>query len=433
MKKTVLILVLGAILLSLAPVQSAQFLFLERRYTMKGNNRVHLDWEFYTGLHPELWAPKNWVSPVNYYQGKYHLEAQVISMTNTSNNNNFCIGWKNFKVVDHPQIPHNHTWEGKGNFKSPTTIVQDTDVSDMWYGVDSGPNITYSQWDWTQAWGDFLYCYINPHGQNPFPVEMRVKLYIISKGSSYSPFSQTVAAPVITPAGGTSQGPTYMWITCATPGARIFYNTGGNEVDQYDVEYTGPVAITRDVGIVARAFKDQYNSSPETAVDFVVAPNTTPLSIESVNATSSTTVDVKYSTYPLINTAEKNSAYSINNGVTIIDAVLSETDKITVTLTVSTMPDGNYTLTVNNVRDMVGNYVAANTQVNFGYGVSINDDYRQISNIDHAQPALKLYTLTGNYVRGAFNRQDILSRLPSGVYLLVNSLDQTMEKMVITK
>ena len=433
----------GVLLLILlgSAVNAAQFMFLERTFTIKGDYVPHADWAFYTGLWPEPWCTKNWMSPVNYYQGSYHLEAQIISMTNTANNNNFCIGWKNFTVEQDPQIPHNHTWEGKGNFKSPTTIIQDAALTDMWYGVDNGPTKGYADWNWTNAYGDFLYCYINPHGQDPFPVKINVKLYIISKGSSYKPFTQTVASPVATPGTGTLNSPTYVWLSCATSGASIYYSYPNTEPFTTTTLYDEPFKITSTKTLWARAYKNQYNASPKVVIDYTIntTDNTAP-TVESATATSATNLRLAFSEPVHDKASPRTSNFTIDKGVTVTAAVIDKSTMKTIDLTTSTMATGNYTLTMSGVRDLAGNTVPAGTQIPFGYGTGTRDRAEpltmdrpaigvpslvsQVLQVSFSQEQTESYTLDlynahGRLVRQAENRSSLdVDGLAKGIYFL---------------
>jgi hypothetical protein len=100
-------------------------------------------------------------------------------------------------------------------------------------------------------------------------------------------------------------------------------------------------------------------------------PDTTPPTIVSVSAVTATSVQVLFSEPVEEASAETVGNYSISGGVTISAAVLGG-DTRTVTLTTSALTPGNYTLTVNNVKDRatVPNVILPNSQAAFSYAVS---------------------------------------------------------------
>ncbi|MEN7547768.1 malectin domain-containing carbohydrate-binding protein [Rapidithrix thailandica] len=70
-------------------------------------------------------------------------------------------------------------------------------------------------------------------------------------------------------------------------------------------------------------------------------------------------------------TAQNVNNYAINNGLSISSAVLQPDGK-TVSLTTSAMTDGaSYTVTVNNIKDLVGNTIPVNTQASFVYNKAL--------------------------------------------------------------
>lgn len=77
---------------------------------------------------------------------------------------------------------------------------------------------------------------------------------------------ETVADPVIEASDG--QKPQTVTLTCATPGAQIYYTTDGSEPDASSNLYTGPFEITATTTITARAMKDDM--LPSSAVSKTV-------------------------------------------------------------------------------------------------------------------------------------------------------------------
>lgn len=71
--------------------------------------------------------------------------------------------------------------------------------------------------------------------------------------------NQPVATPVFSLPGGYYSQALSVSISCATPGARIFYTVDGSEPELYSIEYTGqPVFINRTMPLKVRAFAGGY-------------------------------------------------------------------------------------------------------------------------------------------------------------------------------
>jgi hypothetical protein len=101
----------------------------------------------------------------------------------------------------------------------------------------------------------------------------------------------------------------------------------------------------------------------------VVVPDFLAPTLDSVVALDSTTVQVRFSEPVEEASAETTAHYSLDNGVTVLSAML-ESDLQTVTLTTSTLPGGSLWLTVNGVADRAvppGNLIAPNTQARFAF------------------------------------------------------------------
>jgi len=145
--------------------------------------------------------------------------------------------------------------------------------------------------------------------------------------------------------------------------------SGQCQIDDGIYEYPNPqignefISIT---GAVDYSY-DEYGLNPRSEEDFVTGGDITPPTITSANATSSTNVNLVFSEKVSQETAEVISNYNIN-GLTVLDASL-QSDSITVELTTSEQTEGEiYTITVNNVEDLAGNPIIANSTINFtGY------------------------------------------------------------------
>ncbi len=106
--------------------------------------------------------------------------------------------------------------------------------------------------------------------------------------------------------------------------------------------------------------------------DFVISgtpiPDTTPPTIQSSTAISATQVDIQFSEDVEEITSETTSNYSLTGGVSITNAERDASNNAIVHLTTSPLTNGqNYTVTINSVDDLAGNFIAANSTSDFQY------------------------------------------------------------------
>lgn len=80
--------------------------------------------------------------------------------------------------------------------------------------------------------------------------------------------NNAVVAPAITPPGGAISGTVTVSITSATSGAEIRYTTNGDEPDEFDALYTGPLSIGASVTLKARGFKTGRTASETVTAVF---------------------------------------------------------------------------------------------------------------------------------------------------------------------
>jgi hypothetical protein len=91
----------------------------------------------------------------------------------------------------------------------------------------------------------------------------------------------------------------------------------------------------------------------------------TPPQVVSASLINSTTLVINFSETLNASTAQNKNNYIINNGISVLSAVLTGTQ---VTLTTSTHVSGAYTVTVNNVTDLAGNVINPNYKTaNYNY------------------------------------------------------------------
>lgn len=81
-------------------------------------------------------------------------------------------------------------------------------------------------------------------------------------GCSLSNQTQSVASPVLNPAGGTFANSADVSLSCKTTGATIYYTTDGSDpTTSNGTVYTAPITITNSTIIKAIAYKDGISSS----------------------------------------------------------------------------------------------------------------------------------------------------------------------------
>ncbi len=137
--------------------------------------------------------------------------------------------------------------------------------------------------------------------------------------------------------------------------------------------YTIPRVYRTDNGAKFSVVVTGAQGAPVTSaeVTLTVVTEATPPTIVSARTTATfDTVIVTFSEPVDQTTAENKANYSISGGVTVNSAALAGAPGSAydhqVILTTSKMPEGaTLTLTVNNVKDVPGNTIAANTQVDF--------------------------------------------------------------------
>lgn len=83
--------------------------------------------------------------------------------------------------------------------------------------------------------------------------------------------AEKVAAPVITPSGGSFTEPQTVTITCGTEGASIFYTTDGSDIDVKSTPYTDPFTVTQTTTIKAKATKANMENSDTVTVTITIS------------------------------------------------------------------------------------------------------------------------------------------------------------------
>lgn len=143
--------------------------------------------------------------------------------------------------------------------------------------------------------------------------------------------------------------------------------SGACRVNDLGYAYYPTLGMTYNVtGPLAYSYSD-FKIEPRDSTDVVATGDTDPPSLVDVIAPNDSTVQVTFSEYVDETTSENPLYYSIADRIVSIEsAVRNDPDSTQVTLTVSGMTEGDYTLIVINVEDINGNAMITDN-MNFNY------------------------------------------------------------------
>ena len=143
--------------------------------------------------------------------------------------------------------------------------------------------------------------------------------------------------------------------------------SGAARVDDLAYAFTPTLGTPYNVtGPIGYSHGD-FNIEPRDSIDVAELGDTNPPEISDIVAPNNSTVLVTFSEYVDKTTSENTANYSIvSRLVTVDNAVRNDPDSTKVTLTVSGMAEGDYTLTVINVEDLHGNAMTSES-MNFSY------------------------------------------------------------------
>ncbi len=176
---------------------SEQMIIFDKIVEHSGQNRLYEDWDFVTKMFFARGVPLNWLEPVNYAEGRYHIRVEVMSMGEIDVPFKISCGWTNRARVYDPTGQH-CTISVKG-IKKPGIYGESNWLRSWWHGPadDKDPVLL---WDFEHAYlphsfftivaPDPLYPVQN---FNPFPLKMRLTLWIVSKGNWWQPDDETSA------------------------------------------------------------------------------------------------------------------------------------------------------------------------------------------------------------------------------------------------
>ncbi len=103
-----------------------------------------------------------------------------------------------------------------------------------------------------------------------------------------------VAKPVFSVLAGTYTTAQTLTITCATPGAIIYYSTNGSDPSNSLLIYTASITIATDMTLKAIAKKAGYIDSSIESADYKVSAPTTPFTLSSTGLTNLGALPSKY-------------------------------------------------------------------------------------------------------------------------------------------
>lgn len=187
--------------------------------------------------------------------------------------------------------PANPNENETDNIPTPTTVPTPTITPNGYTGLGSVQvTLGFLSGDVTAAAGAIIHYTTNgsdPTARDPVYVgAFRLSSNTIvkakaSRSGSYdsgiataeffiTPAVNVVAAPVLTPAGGSYSPEVTVSIACETSGAEIYYTLGSMDPTTNSSLYNQPFVISNTTQIKARAFKFSYNDSPITVGDFTI-------------------------------------------------------------------------------------------------------------------------------------------------------------------
>jgi len=149
---------------------------------------------------------------------------------------------------------------------SVISLVTTADVRASNFGLAPG----YESWPW---WGDLaeLIVYDRPLAARE---RRSVEEYLLSKYGIGA-----VAAPIVTPSGGSFSSSVTVSLSSVTRGAEIFYTIDGSDPTTASARYTDPILVTTTATLKARAFREDLVASPTTTATFISDGDFSPLKV----------------------------------------------------------------------------------------------------------------------------------------------------------
>ncbi len=157
------------------PPSGNSFLFFDRTYVHTGENTpskgVSANWDFVMQMPLQSGAPKNWISPVNYADGKYKFRVEVLEIESGISEVWMRFGWRQW-ITD----PLNHhlasppvkfskpgIYEITGNVKDLGCYISGKTPDGVFLDGLCSLEPGWTGWDWTKAFADNrFYTLIDP-------------------------------------------------------------------------------------------------------------------------------------------------------------------------------------------------------------------------------------------------------------------------------
>lgn len=181
---------------------------------------------------------------------QFHLPSRgptaSVSPTGVNTTGNYTVSWGRHHLVPNYQLQER---VNNGNWRQVYTALSSSPTS---YVVTSKSPGTYRY--------RVRYCTVNFHC-SPYGSVLTVT---ITKG--------TVAAPTISPSGGTHVGSVRVSLSTSTSGATIRYTTNGSAVTTSSPVYSGPFTLNTSRTVRARAYRSGMYDSSAVSRAFTVLP-----------------------------------------------------------------------------------------------------------------------------------------------------------------
>ena len=158
-------------------VEVRSFEFLKGVYTFDGKNILYDDWDFIMEVDHPAEVPKNWLEPINFAAGAYHLRLDVLDMQPTPQPVAFEFVFFNYPEEEDPERLHRCSLSHYCFFTSPGAYQHLAMIEDMEITTETSD---IREWNWHRAW-DSPFILIKPYGQDPFPIEVELTVTLYSR------------------------------------------------------------------------------------------------------------------------------------------------------------------------------------------------------------------------------------------------------------
>jgi hypothetical protein len=249
-------------------------------------------------------------------------------------------------------------------------------------------------------------------------------------------YTLVAAAPVVTPAGGSYSGSVSVTMTTATPGAKIYYTTGGNIPTTSAPVYSGPIIVSANQTLKAIAGQTGFTASAVVTNSYIISaaaaiPTFSPVSGSYSSAQSVTISDATAGAtiYYTTDGTTPTASSTVYSGPVSVGA--TETLKAIAAVTgLSNSAIGTSAYTITTVTPTV-NFAAGFTAPNLNlYGATITNGALQLTDGGSGENYLVWYLKPVNVQAFTtdFNFQDtaaiadgftfVVQNSPSGVWAL---------------